>query len=438
MTELFFIIIQFIVFLVLFTFPLNPKTFNNLINLKSGTLNYIDCHIANIIIFFYLLLICSFFNFNLKYIFLSLLLISIFFLILRYKEYLNLFNNKYFVTFLFFVLITNSVFIAISYSPRLEWDGFHWIEKALVFFNGARIQDLKNVGMPEYPHLGGYVWAFFWKNSILELEYFGRFFFAYIYIISIFTLLNFSKIKSQLINFFLIFTLIFITYDLYLLGGYQEYLIFSTLLIAARFINLIDFNKSIEHKKMILVLLIFSILMWFKDEGLFYFLIFGSLLIFMQREKVLNKIFYLLTILLLIYIQHYLQKNIIGIYAFNVEFLSDTFVNQLLNIEIIIHKAFSITKHLIIAFIKYPLLILILIAYIYLIITGETKKNLVKYFFYAFILNYLFVYSVYLHDPNPYEWILSVTLDRVIFQTSGFYILIVLLAVKKIDNIKLN
>lgn len=438
MTELFSIILQFIIFLIIFTFPLNPKTFDNLTNLKRGTFNYIDCHIANIIIFFYSLLIFSFLNFNLKYIFFTLLLISILFLILRRKEYLKLFYNKNFITFVFFVLITNSVLIAISYSPRLEWDGFHWIEKALVFFNGSKIQDLKNVGMPEYPHLGGYVWAFFWKNSILKLEYFGRFFFAYIYILSIFTLLNFSKIKSKLINFFLIFTIIIITYDPYLLGGYQEYLIFSTLLIAARFIDLIDFKKRIEHRKVILVLLIFGILMWFKDEGLFYFLIFGSLLVLMQREKTLNKIFYLFAILIFIYIQHYMQKNIIGIYAFNVEFLSETFISQLLNFEILIHKAFSITKHLIIGFIKYPLLILILISFLYLIAISETKSYMVKYFFYAFILNYILVYGIYMHDPNPYEWVLSVTLDRVIFQTSGFYILIFLLAVKKIDNKKLN
>ena len=87
-----------------------------------------------------------------------------------------------------------------------------------------------------------------------------------------------------------------------------------------------------------------SILMWFKDEGIFYFLIFGSLLIIMQKCEIKFKLLYLFGIIFLIFAQHYLQKNVIGIYGFSTEFLSQKVINQILDIKIIIYKTALITN----------------------------------------------------------------------------------------------
>ena len=85
-----------------------------------------------------------------------------------------------------------------------------------------------------------------------------------------------------------------------------------------------------------------------------------------------------------------------------------------------------------ISFIKYPLWIIIIVSFLFINIFQ--KNSLIKYFFYALILNFIFIYAVYLNDPSPisnpsanellYEFVLKVTIDRVMFQTSGFYILI--------------
>ena len=183
--------------------------------------------------------------------------------------------------------------------------------------------------------------------------------------------------------------------------------------------------------------------MWFKDEGIFYFLIFGSLLVFMQHCKLNIKFYYLIGILFLIFIQHYLQKNIIGIYGFNTEFLSERVINQILNFKILVYKTILISKHIVMSFIKYPLWIIIIASFLFINIFQ--KISLIKYFFYALILNYVFIYAVYLNDPSPisnpsenellYEFVLKVTIDRVIFQTSGFYILIFLLLLNKINKV---
>ena len=435
MIELVAIFLQFFIFLIIFSFPFNPKKLNEILKNSENSFNYIDCQAVNIIIFTSILLVLSFFNINLKNIFYVLLLLSLVMLFKRNKEYILLFNKENILKFIFFSTITIAIFISTSYVPRLEWDGFHWIQKAILFFNNKEIQNLKYVGMPEYPHLGGYIWAFFWKNSLLQHEYLGRLFYIYFYIISIFTIFNSLKIESKKITYILIFSLIIITYDRYLFGGYQEYLIFSTLLISSRFISTVKFKNNIEHNKIILILFFMSILIWFKDEGIFYFLIFGSLLIIMQKCEIKFKLLYLFGIIFLILSQHYLQKNVIGIYGFSTEFLSQTVINQILDIKTLIYKTALITKHMLISFLKYPLWIIIILSLIFL---KSFKGNYLKYLFYALILNFIFIYAIYINDPSPikkastdetgllYEFVLSVTLDRVIFQTSGFYILLFL------------
>ena len=438
MIELVAILLQFFVFLIIFSFPLNPRSLNKLIKPNGNTLNYIDCHAVNIFIFINILLIASFFNIHLSYLFLFFFSISIICLIIRRKEYFSMINRKNFTKFIFFFIITISIFISVSHNTKLVWDGFHWITKALVFFNNEPIQNLKYSDMEMYPHLGGYIWAFFWKNSLLEYEYFGRLFYAYIHIISIFTIFNIAKFKSENLIYLLIFSMVILTYDPFLLGGYQEYLIFSTLLIASRFITTVNFNKNVEYNRIFLILFIMSSMLWFKDEGLFYFLIFGSLLIFLQKSTLKGKLITISIILFTIYIQYYLQKNIIGIYNFNAEFLGQEFIAQISDLRFMLLKIFTITKHFIIAFIKYPLWIIILFSLLFVKIFSNKESLNLKYFFYAFILNILFVYAIYINDPLEYEWLLSVTIDRVLFQTSGFYASIFILILNKNKTISFN
>jgi len=431
MIELVGVFLQFCVFLIIFSFPLNPRSLNKLIKPNGNTLNYIDCHAVNIFIFINILLIASFFNIHLSYLFLFFFSISIICLIIRRKEYFSIINRKNFTKFIFFFIITISIFISVSYNTKLVWDGFHWITKALVFFNNEPIQNLKYSDMEMYPHLGGYIWAFFWKNSLLEYEYFGRLFYAYIHIISIFTIFNIAKFRSENLIYLLIFSMVILTYDPFLLGGYQEYLIFSTLLIASRFITTVNFNKNAEYNRIFLILFIMSSMLWFKDEGLFYFLIFGSLLIFLQKSTLKGKLITIFIILFTIYTQYYLQKNIIGVFAFHAEFLSQEFFAQISDFRFMLLKIFTITKHFIIAFIKYPLWIMVLFSLLFVKIFSKKESLNLKYFFYAFILNILLVYAIYVHDILEVEYILSVTIDRVLFQTSGFYASVFILILNK-------
>ena len=103
-----------------------------------------------------------------------------------------------------------------------------------------------------------------------------------------------------------------------------------------------------------------------------------------------------------------------------------------MDFKFIIFKTLEITKHIIIAFIKYPLWIIIFFTFLFIREKNYNKRSHFTYFLYAFILNILFVYSVYLHDTNPDPIVLPVTIDRVMFQTSGLYFVLTILILNKI------
>ena len=68
-----------------------------------------------------------------------------------------------------------------------------------------------------------------------------------------------------------------------------------------------------------------------------------------NKDSLRSKIALISIIILVMFTQHYLQKNIIGIYGFNVEFLGQNTINQLLDINLILMKSIAITKHIFIA-----------------------------------------------------------------------------------------
>ena len=55
-----------------------------------------------------------------------------------------------------------------------------------------------------------------------------------------------------------------------------------------------------------------------------------------------------------------------------------------------------------------------------------------KIWFYILIINIIFIYAVYFQTPYNLEFLLKVTLDRLMFQTSGFYFIFTLALLEKI------
>ena len=162
MIEILSILLQFLVFLVFFTFPFNASFLNKKLNLKVGTLNQIDAHCLNIVFFLYVSLYSSLFNLNNNYLFITYLFFSILCLLINFKSYFNNLSEKNILTFILFFLIVVSIFFSIANNLKLEWDGHTWLEKVNIFKNNENISYLKDTLHSNYPHLGSFIWAFFW------------------------------------------------------------------------------------------------------------------------------------------------------------------------------------------------------------------------------------------------------------------------------------
>jgi len=306
----------------------------------------------------------------------------------------------------------------------------------LIFFNGKQIEDLKNVNThPHYPHLGSYVWALFWKNSYLGHEYFGRFFYIYLYIISIFLITDNLNFKSIFYKILLILFLIILTFEPYLLAGYQEYLIFSTLIIAARYISFFDFRNSKNHKFIFLILMTLYLNCWFKDEGLVYFFIFSSLFILMINLSNYSKLMNLSLIIILILIQYFLQKYIIGIYDFPQNISLKNIISDIINFEILIIKLSKIIFHIFVSFVKYPLWIVIFVPIIIKIFFKQKFNYNERYFLICLFFNLVFLIGIFF-TFRSFDFMLRVSLDRLLFQTSGFYLILTLIALNNLNILK--
>ena len=92
----------------------------------------------------------------------------------------------------------------LSNNLTLYWDGQKlWLPKAIIFYNNGYVSDLSATAYSHYSFLGSLLWAFFWKVSSFEYEYFGRIFFLAIYCFALFnfearTILFFSSFGNSL------------------------------------------------------------------------------------------------------------------------------------------------------------------------------------------------------------------------------------------------
>jgi len=434
MTEILQVIIQLFIFHLLFFFPITPfiaQRFSIFKNIDIYTLL-----IVNIIFHLFIYLIVSFLKINLKYFFIILIVSSCFFLIVNFKFNVQFFIKKIDKLFLCFLTINLCIFFNSTANLILGWDGVsHWIYKASAFYQGL---GFVNVGATTYPHLPGFVWGFFWKNSIVDKEYVGRFFLIFFYLTSIFYSLNFfkKKIKDEFKILF-IFLIIFLTYDRSLFGGYNDYYIFSLLIFCSGLLYCIFNEKSGEGNGHFVYLILFHIsshlLLWTKQEGTFWSIILVAILIFFKRglfNKIIHFFILLLSLSSFLILKYYFYKTIALAYnlSINEALSSITFKNIIFNLS-------TITYYLIVSFFKYPVWLLIITFFTIVKVSKYELKNY-KIFLLFLLLNITFLYLLMMHfaltnEKNLFELVLRVSFDRIVLQSSGFYLVLLILILNR-------
>ena len=398
--------------LIFFRFKLSDILLKKILLVKKISL--LDKYSFNILLLSFIFLVFSFFKIN-QLMFISILfLISVISLTFKNRNFLNTklsFNYNFFLIFVFTLIISTEI---IS-NPKLEWDGHFWYFKALNFYEDLSFFNLAETPDPTYPHLGGVLWSIVWKVSFLNYEYFGRIIYVFIYVVSILIVADkVSKNTKLKIAFSIIF--FFLTYDKFLFAGYQEYLLFSLIIIIFNFLDKINLRK-INFYQIIFITLSSYILLWVKNEGIFYFLfIILYLFYFVPTRK---KLLILLLFLSLIFIRFTLfyklngNLNLLNLGLFND---SNSFIN--FSLTNFVGKILLITKHIIIAFFKYPIW---LIFFLSLFLKKMEKKEM--YILYFGTVSLIFIYAAFLTTKADLYWHVTGALDRIVIQIFGFFMI---------------
>lgn len=432
MIELSQILLSVFIFLLIFSYPINYFNYEKIfIKIK---LNFFDTILINISIHLSLLLFFSFFTLNIYFIFLCNFFLSAIFFVFYFKKYINFFLKNY-KLFFFFLILCFSLFTSITYNPLLAWDGVaHWFFKVLNFYQDQAFDNLKNVPFNYYPHLGSFVWSYFWKGSVLQLEYFGRFFYVFLFLCSIFSLFdllnkNFSTNEKII---FIIFFSYFCT-DPMLFAGYQEYLIFFLFYFSSRLFFLMQNAIKNLDKNLLSILYLFTtyLLLWSKQEGFFYYIILYVIYIIHSNQRSNFKVIYSIVFFILLSIFVLIKINYLGSLTFNEQILHKELISNF-DLNILIYKIFLISKYLFISFFKYPIWLIIFFTSFFLIIkTNFFYKN--KFFITYFFLIFLLFFAIYLQTRTDISYLLPLTLSRLVFQSSGFLLLIIVEFFNKIS-----
>jgi hypothetical protein len=436
MSEILQIFFQLLLFFLLTYFPINKFTFSRF---SFGYIqNNYNAIFINIVFILNTFLILSFFGLNLKLVFLAIFIINFFFFTYNFSNIIKeIFCKKNIEIKLAFIIVCCGLFFKTAANPGLGWDGFaHWLPKANNFYLDKSYFEMP---YPQYPQLGSYIWAFFWKNSFLQKEYLGRLFLHYLYLVSIFIIVSTFKEKSNFKKLIFIFLLLLFTFDYdSKLPGYQDYLIFVLLVFCSKI--LLEINSRLEISKnlfLYILLMITTILLpWVKNEGIFYSIFIAIVYFFINTESLIKKISFLLIISTNIIIQIVFVKIILTTnQMFQFPFVYDYIVKNIFNIKELFFRFFYISFYIIRSSFQYPL---ILINFISIVISFKYLRNIknIKIFYVFFVLNLIFVYGIYIVTTAPLLWHMQTSLSRLMLQTCGFYsFLIIDLINKKIVKI---
>lgn len=424
MTEIFYIFLHFLV-ITIFCYP-SKYLINFFYKEKNNLIEKLE---IGIVFNIFLLLIVSFFlrkNSNIVlYFLLFFFLFNLFFFIKDlfyfFKTKKIIINKEFIILFLLFFIFS----INLSNNLKIGWDAQnYWLIKKLVFTNNGDIFDLQFTPMKSYPYLGSFLWFFYSKISFAGYEYFGRIFYIFLFLVSIFSLFNISKLDFSK-KFLLTIASVFLIYNIYLFNGYQEVLIFSlTLILTKTFYNYFKSSKknnSFNNYFYFIAIIILNILFIKNDALLIIFTFLFSLLLInikiIDKFKVLFIIFFVIIFKYLLFsyinLDNYLQED-------NYRNISITKLLNFFNSE----RIFLILKYLLYAFLDNP--IFLVGGFFLAIFFINYKKN--KFYLFLLLLylfSLLFIFMAFFLTSVPIEFHLQTAASRLIFECSGFFLILI-------------
>ena len=334
----------------------------------------------------------------------------------------NLFKNEsvsylliFIITFLISIIIAHDLFF--SHDVRL-----FWFEKTIIFYNDLFVTSDDTI-KPEYPHFGTYLWAFFWKFSFLDYEYFGRIFYAFIYTFSIYFLINKIKFKKNFIKYFIFIFIIFLNFKMKWFDGRQDILLFSFNLFAFAFLHELIFNKSKQTIHVVGFLLTINLLIWIKIEAMLYIFSYFIVIFYYikghRRFVILSSIIFLLSIKFIFYEHYNIEAHI------HRDVFASNFFTYILSLDYL-ERVPQVFFWYFVGIIRNPILLLSIIFLFFIFL--ENKKYFIKHIYLFFIyliisIGIFFVYTITTYD-FPFHMIGS--FGRVFLQFSMIFLIPIL------------
>lgn len=422
MKEIILIILQILFIIVIFSvsfLQLNKK-------ISINSLGLIEKTSMNLIFTLNIFLLLSFSNINLNFLYFIFFFLN-FIILLIYK----IKNNKdynFSINFFLLFLITFLLSIDLAGNLYLGWDAkIFWYLKSLNFYENQSFENLKNIPAFDYPHLGSYLWHLFWKYPFDKYEYHGRIFYVFLYVFSI--LLFFENLRiNKFKKIIFILSTIILTYSYTNFSGNQEILVFSLIIIATKYSFYLFYNdKKINRIEIIVIILgIANLLVWIKNEATFFALILIYTLLFTAELNRKEKIIFILGSLLIILVK------LLIFWKFQMTLSSfefDKTFNEI-NLTGLINKTKIIIFYLVAYIIQIPIYLISALT-IFFIILNYKMDSLKLYILYFGLLNFFFIIIAFLFAMEDVEWQSRVGMKRVLFQTSGFYLISILYLIKK-------
>ena len=416
MIEILNIFLTVIIFFILSFFSYFPL---NTSKIFKNNRDIIDISGKNFLILLNGILILSLFNPNKQiifFVFLFLSLVSVYMFFLKNSN----FTNKIFYIILFlFVLIIS---IDISNNFGYTWDTKKYLlHKATGFYQNFFIDDF--VKKTEYPHFGTYIWSFFWKNNFLNYEYTGRLIYGYIYVLSVFYFINSFNILSHL-KILISILLILLTYKTLLFDGRPDILIFSLFLFLSKFFFKIFHKREINFVNIFFIVLILNLILWTKSEGIAYVLLTTFTLLLFIKKNIEKKIL-LTSLVFLIILTKYATYHYYGLSLNpNVETFSSKILTSI-NFEFVITRSIQIFSWYFIYLFTNPIIIFSILSLI--IISIKYKKLLTQfnYLYFFLIAKFCVIFVTFFITIYPMPFHLKYSLDRIIFHSSGLFLVII-------------
>jgi len=431
MTEILQIFFQLFIFFLFTFFPINKFTFSKILFVYIDS-NY-NSFLINIILILNIFLLFSFFEFNLNYIFIGLLFINLSLLFFNFTNIIkDIFSKKNAHLKFAFIFICFCFFFKTAANLELGWDALsYWLSKTNNFYNNKSIFEMPH---PASPQLGSYIWGFFWKNSFMQKEYLGRLFIDYLYLISIFVTADSLKKQSNFKKLIFIFCLILFTFDYNnTLSGYQDYLLFILLVFCSK--TLLELNTKSNSSRILtayfLLIMTTILLPWVKNEGIFYSIFIMIVYFFIDHQLLSKKFLFLFIVAINILVRLFFVKVILATdNIFQFSFTPDVIFANIFNIKELIYRIYYISFYLIRSMFQYPLILINFISIFFLFRYFKYLNNN-KIFFIFLFLNLLFIYGTYVVTVSPLVWHLQTSMSRLLLQTCGFYIFLIVDLVNK-------